>query len=316
MVTVAEARKVGAHERITAQLVEAMEQGGAVWQQAWRTIGAGSVSAAGRAYRGGNALVLAGQAASKGYDAPVWATFRQWQEYGRKVRKGERATLVGLWKPTERVEADDDGERVRRGLVLRSFSVFSVAQTDAVEGWEGAEAPGLRQWAELDKGPRLDDSERVGELDAWLAATGAEIRHGGESAFYRPSEDRIYLPDFGRFVDAGAYYGTAAHELGHWTGHATRLAREGGKRFGDAAYALEELVAELCAAYCMGRLGVEAEPRADHAAYLASWCKGLRAEPRALWTVAKAAEAAAGWLFGERPDAAPVVTVADVRAGA
>lgn len=301
---VAESVKVDQHARIVGQLVDAMEQGPAQWAQAWRSIGRGHLSAAGRAYRGGNLCILSAVQVRAGYDVPVWGSFREWQRYGRAVRKGSKGTPVGLWKPVQRaeVDAEDAGTlKVRRGLIMRTFFVFNVAQTEQLEGTAQPvpRAPGLRDAEAVRSGPMLDEGARIPEADAWIDATGAAITYGGERAYYAPATDGVYLPDFGRFVDAPAFYGTAAHELAHWTGHSSRLDRDLSGKWGGTSYAWEELTAELAAAFCMGRLGIEAEPREDHAAYLASWCKGLRAEPRALWSVARAAERAAGYLFGD-----------------
>ncbi len=147
-------------------------------------------------------------------------------------------------------------------------------------------------------------TERVEGAEAFIRRTGADIRHGGNMAFYAPGPDRIQLPPFEAFRSVEAYYATALHELTHWTRHESRLDRDfGRKRFGDEGYAREELVAELGAAFLCADLGIEGEAREDHAAYLASWLKVLKEDKRAIFQAAAHAQRAADFLFGhqERP---------------
>jgi antirestriction protein ArdC len=140
----------------------------------------------------------------------------------------------------------------------------------------------------------------IEQAEAFVSATGASISHGGARAFYRPATDSIQLPPREAFIGsltstpAEAYYSTLLHELTHWTGAETRCNRQLGKRFGDQAYAIEELVAELGAAFLCADLGITDEPRADHAQYLASWLSVLKADKKAIFTAAsKASETAA-----------------------
>ena len=136
----------------------------------------------------------------------------------------------------------------------------------------------------------------VEEAEAFFASTGAVFRHGGNRAFYAPSQDAIQLPPPEAFRDAESYAAIKAHELIHWTGHESRMAREFGKQFGDTAYAREELVAELGAAFLCADLGITPEPREDHAAYLASWLKVLKEDKRAIFSAAAHAQRAADFL--------------------
>jgi antirestriction protein ArdC len=145
--------------------------------------------------------------------------------------------------------------------------------------------------------PLADPSERDPELDGFFAAIPARIRHRGDEAFYSPVTDEITMPEPVLFRDAYHYRATLAHELSHWTGHETRLARQLGARFGSEAYAMEELVAELSAAMLGAELGLPVAHLDHHASYLASWLKVLRADTRAILTVATKAEQAASLLL-------------------
>lgn len=285
------------YERVVTQVIEALESGAAdpaAWSKPWRSLTQPIVSAAGRAYRGGNVVVLAVTAWAKGYETGVWGTYKQWQALGAQVRKGESATTVILWKPvTKRAKGADDADE--RFLLARTFSVFNIAQVDADEALIAKLTP---------KAPEvLDPKARIDKLDALIDGTGAAITFGGDSAHYSPGLDRIALPSFESFTSAIGFYATALHELGHWTGHESRLARDLANRFGSAGYAAEELVAELTAAFALSALGyVGDEPRADHAHYVASWIKLLKSDPQALFTAASAAQKAADFILAAGGD--------------
>ncbi|MDM8353992.1 ArdC family protein [Brevundimonas diminuta] len=145
---------------------------------------------------------------------------------------------------------------------------------------------------------------RIAKADAWAVATGADIRHGGSQAFYSPKGDYVQVPPFAAYAEPERYYSTLTHELTHWSGAKARLDRTFGKRFGDKAYAFEELVAEMGAAFSCARLGIENETREDHASYLASWLNVLKADKRAIFTAASKAQAACDFLF-DLADKAP-----------
>jgi len=168
-----------------------------------------------------------------------------------------------------------------RQLVPYCFTVFNASQVD---GWE---APA---------GMPRDTPEAIADADAFFAALGADVRYGGNKAGYAPVQDFITLPALAQFSTAVDFYATSAHEHAHWTGHASRLGRDLSNRFGDDRYAAEELVAELSSAMTCAHLGLSAVPRVDHAQYLASWLRVLRADPSALFTVASKAQAATDWL--------------------
>jgi antirestriction protein ArdC len=197
-----------------------------------------------------------------------------------------------LWKPIETKDAVADAPEPAvegdRRLLARAFHVFNA---DQVDGWT---APLV---------PNLPESERIAAAEAFVAAIPANITHGGDSAYYIPALDQVRMPAFGQFARALDYYATLAHELTHWTGAKPRLDRDLSGRFGSDAYAMEELVAELGAAFTAGRLGLPSVPRADHAPYIANWLKVLKGDSRAIFTAAARAQQAADYLvaFAEPP---------------
>lgn len=240
------------------------------------------------AYNGVNVVSLWVAAEIKRYSTPVWATYRQWLELGAQVRKDEKSSLVIFYKefeadPDPQV-ADDDGKR----RVARASYVFNAAQVD---GYSAAEAP-----------QPLGPIARIEVADRFVSATGARIQHGGDQAYYVPSSDHIQMPDEGLFCGSDTmtreegYYATLVHELTHWSGAKHRLDRDFGKRFGEGAYAAEELVAEIGAAFLCAELGVTQETRPDHAQYLAHWLKLLKNDSRAIFTAAARASEAAAYL--------------------
>jgi antirestriction protein ArdC len=150
--------------------------------------------------------------------------------------------------------------------------------------------------------PLNKDIDRLESVEGFFASTRASIQHGGSSGFYSPGRDIVQMPELPTFRDRESYYATLAHEMTHWTRHASRLDRDlGRKRFADAGYAMEELVAEIGAAFLCADLGITPETRPDHAAYIASWLKVLKDDKRAIFTAASHAQKAADYLHGLQP---------------
>lgn len=247
----------------------------------------------GRRYRGSNVVMLWIAAQEAGYTENRWATFKQWAEKGASVRKGEKGTPVIWFQMLDRKadgssEADGD-DATRKVPCARLSWVFNVAQVDGYASPAPAASPTQNLVSPIDR------------ADALIAATGATITHEGMRAYYRPSSDCIVLPPRDAFIGTAtmtateAYYATALHELVHWTG--PRLDRDLSNRFGTQAYAAEELIAELGAAFLCADLGVSAEPREDHAAYLASWAQLLRDDRKAFTTAAAKAAQASDYLL-------------------
>lgn len=271
-------------DKITREIIESIESGMASgkWEMPWRKMaGMPSNAATGNNYSGGNVLVLWATGSLKGYGSSVWATYKQWEGIGAQVRKGEKSTSLVKWVSKPCAEHG----KVRRSNCVKCkfFPVgFSVFNADQVDGWTPP----------VSDVPVLSDDERITAAEAFLTATGATIKHGGDRAYYASVQDYIGMPTFGQFVDAASYYSTLAHESVHWTGHESRLARTFGKRFGDEAYAAEELVAELGAAFLCAELGISNAPREDHALYLSHWLTILRGDSRALFEAASKASKA------------------------
>lgn len=282
------------YQTVTDSIVAMIERGAGSWKMPWHAVhgeGDGSIAmprnVTGRAYRGVNVPLLWAASQMAGYVSPMWGTYKQWQERGAQVRKGERSTLIVFWKRIETAASESEDETEEGGktrMIARGYAVFNLAQVDGY-------APAKDKVAEpVSEAARIDAAER------FFANVGAVVRHGGNRAFYAPGSDHIQMPEFRQFDEPGAYYATLAHEHVHWTGAEKRCAREFGKRFGDGAYAFEELVAELGAAFVCADLGLSNEPRPDHAAYIASWLRVLKADKRAIFTAASKAQAAADFL--------------------
>jgi antirestriction protein ArdC len=278
------------YERVTSQIINVIEQGVSNWRMPWHTSGKFAFSpinvTSKKPYRGINTLCLWAAAQAKGYERGEWGTYQQWHERGAQVRKGEKATLVVFWKFANDTTDSQDGEQrtanSSRLLFARGYSVFNASQVDGYTAKPDADAP-IEQ--------RIDSAEQ------FFSRINARVIHLGNRAFYSPADDTITLPPFAAFFTPLDYYGTRAHETGHWTSHSTRCNRELGKRFGDNAYSIEELVAELTAAFTCAHLGLSTEPRPDHAQYIASWLKVLKADKRAIFTAASKAQQAADFMI-------------------
>ena len=226
-------------------------------------------------------------AADRGWTAGTWATYKTWATHGCQVRRGEHGTHIVLWKQTERPDPTDE-DKPKRSLLARSFVVFAAEQVDGADRFTTTD--------------ERASSERIEQADAYFAAIGADIVHGGSHASYSPALDKIRLPHPDQFDRTTDYYSTSAHEHTHWTGHTSRLARDLTGRFGDRRYGAEELVAELGAAFWCAQFGLEQATRNDHAAYLGDWLAILSADPRALVSACSHAQRAidhlnqeAGW---------------------
>jgi antirestriction protein ArdC len=299
------ASRADTYRRVTDRIVAAIETGtakGKDWRMPWHrrrdaeaptSLPMNVTSRSG--YRGINTVILWGEAEVRGYDAGLWGTYRQWKALGAQVRGGEKAATVIYWQFPDRAKADvtGDGEEDRkRAPWAKAYSVFNVAQV------EGYKAP-------ADATPILPEERRIAAAEGFFSRLPSlDVLHGGTRAYYVPATDRVQMPRFADFRDAEGYYGTLAHEVTHWTGHSSRLARDLSGRFRSEAYAAEELVAELGAAFLLATLGLATEPREDHAQYVAGWLELLRGDPRAIFTAARMAQGAADWLHAAAAEAA------------
>ena len=288
------------YSRITDKIIADLEQGVRPWMKPWNADhAAGRITRPlrhnGIPYKGINVIMLWSAAVAKGYSAPLWFTFRQAQELGGKVRKGEHGELVVYADRITHTETDAKGEEVEKAIpFLKGYTVFNAEQCDGLPAQYYAKAAP----------PALSPLQRIDAADRFFAATGADIRQGGTRAYYAPGPDYIQMPPFETFRDAESQAATLAHELTHWTKRDRRLARDFGRmRHGDEGYAREELVAQLGSAFLCADLGITPEVREDHAAYIASWLTVLKGDKRFIFTAVSHAQRAADYLHGLQPGA-------------
>jgi antirestriction protein ArdC len=287
--------KTDLYQNVTDQIVASLEQGVRPWMKPWNAEhAAGRITrplrANGIAYQGINVLVLWSESVMKGYSAPIWMTFRQALELNAHVRKGERGSTVVYASTFTRSGTDQEtGEETEQAIpFLKSYTVFNVEQIEGLPAHFHAVAE-----------PRLDPVQRIESAEAFFTATKADIRHGGNMAYYNIGSDFVQMPPFEAFRDAESYYASLAHECTHWTRAKSRLDRDlGRKRWGDAGYAMEELVAELGSAFLCADLDLTPAVREDHAAYIASWLEVLKNDKRAIFSAAAHAQKAADFLTG------------------
>ena len=267
---------------VTERIVAELAKGCAPWVRPWNTTAASDLPTnvvSQRHYRGTNVLTLWIAQSAAGYPTGEWLTFKQALHLGGNVRKGESGSTIVYASAIDKTDDARDGEeRTRRVPFMKAFTVFNVAQCERLPSPATPAAP-------------LAPFERIANAEAFLRAIGADVRHGGDAAFFSPSADTITLPHPEAFHAPEHYYATALHEHGHWTGAERRLNRQFGKRFGDNAYAFEELVAELTSAFLCAELALPGTLR--HPEYLAHWIAILQDDTQAIWTAsARAAEAA------------------------
>jgi antirestriction protein ArdC len=285
------------HAEVTAKLIAAIEKGVGEPQMPWRRSSAPLFMPVNaltkKPYNGINIVSLWVAAELAGYTAPIWGTYRQYQELGAQVRKGEKASLVVFYKEFDvDPEPDNEDDNGKRRVARASF----VFNADQVDGFELPPPP-----------ERLGPIERMASVDRFFAATGARVEHGGEQAYYSPVTDHIQMPEEGLFCGTDTmtrhegYMAVLAHEHIHRTGHESRLNRNLSTRFGKAELAAEELVAEIGAAFLCAELGITQDVRPDHAAYIANWVQILKDDPKAIFAAAARASEAVAYLKGLQP---------------
>lgn len=289
--------RVDVYTRITAEIIAAIENGPGTWRLPWHHDGSSTVRptnvASSRQYRGINRLALWVASMAAGYTSGTWGTYRAWKSVGAQVRKGERATTVVFWKKFQSRAGDgsaDSEDSDRSRFFARAFAVFNARQVD------GYIPPSVAM-------PVLPETDRIPEAEAFIANLGIKTAFGGPDAFYMPSTDAVHMPDFAAFRDAASFYGTWVHENGHASGAKRRLDRDLSGRFGSEAYAAEECCVEILSGLILADLGIAHHPRPDHAAYIASWLKVLKSDPRAIFTAASKAQQAADWMHAQQPRA-------------
>lgn len=285
--------KPSSYQNITDTIVNAIEDGqakGDDWLMPWHTSAAKPLTRPTNAktdkpYRGGNVIALWAAGMNADHQSGTWATYKQWQDLGAQVSKGEKGSLIVFYKSVE--VATKGAEDPETRLFARSSRVFNA---DQVEGYE------------IQPADRPNEAEAVEAAEKLALASGAEIEHGHNQACYIPSRDRVHMPDRETFRSTQhssateSYYSTLFHELAHWTGNKSRLDRDMKGRFDKNAYAAEELVAELAGAFLCVETGISQSPRLDHAQYVAHWLEIMKNDPRAIMTAAKKAEEAIEFL--------------------
>ena len=289
---------------VTDRIIAELETGRAPWVQPWGLPGATAPlglpenGATRRRYSGINVLLLWGAAIEQQRTCQTWLTFKQALALGGCVRKGERGTMVvyadRFTPKDERERAREAGKDARQIAFLKRYTVFNVDQCDGLPDDLVAHA--------ID----LPEREIILRAEALIAATGADFRIGGSRAYYVPSKDFIQVPPQPAFFEQINYYRTCFHELGHWTGHKTRLARDLKGAPGTKYYAREELVAELTSAFVCADQAIA--PTVRHTDYIASWLEVLREDKRAIFRAASLASKAADFILAAAPEP-PVSTM-------
>jgi antirestriction protein ArdC len=287
------------YDEITDRIIADLERGCFPWVQPWASAAMSAPlvmprnAVTGRQYSGINVLILWGAVVAHGFSCQSWLTFRQALSLGGSVRKGARGTTVvyadRFIPDDERRRARETGDEAQAIPFLKRFTLFS---TDQCQGLPSGltTAP-----------PPVPEAVILPELEALIRATGADLRLGGDSAFYSPGCDYVQVPRPESYFEPINWHRTALHELGHWTGHGSRLARDLSGHFGSKTYAREELVAEMCAAFCCATLGIV--PTVRHADYIGSWLEVLREDSKAVVRAASAASKAADYLLASRTPA-------------
>ena len=274
-------------EIITDMVISRLEQGVRPWTKPW-ACGASQrpLRACGTHYTGINCLYLWAMAEQNGFHSRYWMTYKQAQQLGAQVRKGEKSSLAIFYKQydVEPKEDSDDDDGKRR--VMRAYHVFNACQIDDLPEKYTATEIVVQQ-------PEYEQREA---LEAMFNSWPLQVRHAGTQAYYSPSADIIQLPNREKFFTYPDYAATRVHESVHATGHKDRLNRQFGKRFGDKAYQFEELVAESASFFMSGELGLPDTVMEGHVAYIGHWLEILRNDKTALFTAAARGEEAVNWL--------------------
>ncbi len=278
--------KLTIYEIVTLTILNSLKAGVVPWRKPWHSDAVLPISlATGKPYRGINSFLLG----ITPYSDHRWLTFKQVQERGGQVKKGQKSTMVVFWKQWEPPTESDEAKK--RIPVLRYFHVFNVEQC------EGLDVPELYRPQQLNEPQRIERAE----LLVKSMPNPPSIAEGGRSAWYRPSDDHVQMPPLSAFETSDSYYATLLHELGHSTGHETRLHRKevtGSIRFGSGAYSKEELVAELTSAFCCATVGLDNSLIDNSASYIEGWLKVLKSDPKAVVIAAAQAQKAADYIRG------------------
>ena len=273
------------YKRVTETILEQLRQGVAPWNMPWiAESGQHGNIVSGKAYQGLNQLLCWCYCQQNGWTSPHWATFNQIKKKGGKVKKGSKANYITFWKwyePKAKKGQSTTEEEKKGYAFLKVYQVFNLEQTTGIED---------------PTKEKRDPIQAIDEADQFINRIDADITYGGDRAYYSPKKDIIKIPDMDRFIDSESFYSTILHELGHWTGHVSRLNRfEKSQGFGSVLYAEEELVAELTSAFLCAHVGISGN--LQHPNYIGSWIKVLENDPKAVVKAATAARKASNLLI-------------------
>ena len=312
------------YDTVIQHIIAALEQGVAPWRKPWKAPRRGynpnihHNAVSGKAYRGMNPWTLESVAITNGYDSKLWLTFNQAKKAGGTVKKGEKATAVYFWKFDQGIKivpdtkTGEEVEKVRRSVTLRLYYVFNLEQTENVRLPRHRVQPSGQYEGPEEEEETFDVIETAQAIvDGYIGNGGPSLKHdGNDRAYYRPSNDSIHLPEQAQFESPDEYYSTNFHELGHSTGHTSRLDRHSNQlqhSFGSESYSKEELVAEFTSALLCAQSGID-NTLENSAAYIAGWLRKLKSDPRLALVAAGKAQAAADLILkaSSVTDTAPV----------
>jgi antirestriction protein ArdC len=277
------------HENVTNSIIKMLEAGTKPWESPFAGCYRGNpLRQTGERYKGINTIVLWAMAEIHGFTGKHWFTYKQAKDLGAQVRKGEKSSPIVFYSTIEKENTENEKPDIIP--FLKSYSVFNACQID-----------GLPEDYTLNMTvPYVNTDKPIPSIDKYISSIGAEITNDVGRAYYLVESNTVNIPPFEKFKNAEGYYSTALHELIHWTGHSKRLNRANSpcknKDEAKKQYAFEELVAEIGAAFLCADLGITTEPREDHAAYLASWLSILKADNKAIFKAAAAAQKACDYL--------------------
>lgn len=283
--------KQSIYDQVTESLIEAIEKGCLAWRKPWSASTCNvPLRSCGKPYQGINVVILWVASMAKGLNSPYWMTYNQVQALGGHVRKGEKATTICYYSTFSKNVETESGEVEEKHIpFLKAYRVFNAEQCEKLP----------EQFYPVVSVNEQESSKRIEEIDAFVSTLGADIRcQNMDRAFYNSRLDLVSVPSILDFVDSEHYYGTLFHEIMHWTGHDTRLGRKLGNSFGSEDYALEELVAELGAAFLCAGFNFGNVTRDDHAAYLQNWLKALKNDKKFIFKASSFAQKAVNYLQG------------------
>ena len=274
--------KLNVYEIVTKQILEIMAQGIIPWKKPWNAKGAHRNLITGKQYRGINVFLLS----CSGFSSPWWLSFKQAGEKGGKIRKGEKGKQIVFWKPL--IAKDIETGKEKKIFMLRYYTVFNLEQVEGIEAPLEAETIALEPIAEAERiVSEMQNRPKIEEA-------------GGNKACYYPGLDFVQMPNFQDFDEAEKFYSVLFHELGHSTGHESRLARKevgACSRFGSDDYSKEELVAEMSAAFLCGEAGILPATVENSVAYLQSWAKKFKEDVKMVVNAAASAQRATNYIL-------------------